>query len=157
MISSPEKGTYGAKAPNPYHQRELTLQEFESLLRANFKMVRLWGQRAAVGCFTYPLGTAAAPRTTFAAMEASDDFRDAVSPLPSPEYCLAVCSEASLDALALDSVALDPGDDIYETLRASILSYDAAIRAAGEELAAVHATYSTEIGRVRAETAHVRE
>ncbi len=50
LISSPEKSIYSERDPNnPYHIKELTLEEFESLLNKNFKNVSLFNQRYVMG------------------------------------------------------------------------------------------------------------
>jgi SAM-dependent methyltransferase len=42
IVSTPRAGTAGA---NPFHERELTADEFEALLRGRFDSVELYGQR----------------------------------------------------------------------------------------------------------------
>lgn len=50
LISSPEKSIYSKRDPNnPYHIRELTLNEFSDLLKRNFKNVKLFNQRFVIG------------------------------------------------------------------------------------------------------------
>jgi ubiquinone/menaquinone biosynthesis C-methylase UbiE len=50
LISSPEKSIYSKRDPNnPYHIRELTLDEFSDLLKRNFKNVNLFNQRFVIG------------------------------------------------------------------------------------------------------------
>lgn len=50
LISSPEKSIYSKRDPNnPYHIRELTLDEFSDLLKRNFKNVKLFNQRFVIG------------------------------------------------------------------------------------------------------------
>lgn len=50
LISSPEKSIYSKRDPNnPYHIKELTLDEFSNLLKRNFKNVKLFNQRFVIG------------------------------------------------------------------------------------------------------------
>lgn len=50
LISSPEKSIYSLRDPNnPYHVKELTLDDFDSLLKRNFKNVKLFNQRFIIG------------------------------------------------------------------------------------------------------------
>jgi GT2 family glycosyltransferase/ubiquinone/menaquinone biosynthesis C-methylase UbiE/glycosyltransferase involved in cell wall biosynthesis len=147
IISSPEKHTYAErKTPNPFHRRELTLAEFEALVRAHFSAVRLWGQRVAVGSFSYPLGAPASAGTTFAAMTiVGDELQDAVGVLPSPEYCLALCANGDLPDVRLDSVSLEPDDDFYATLAKSIRAYDATVQGMSKEMLAVRESFGTQL------------
>lgn len=50
LISSPEKSIYSKRDPNnPYHIRELNLDEFSDLLKRNFKNIKLFNQRFVIG------------------------------------------------------------------------------------------------------------
>ena len=51
IVSTPERAVYSARGEpvNKYHLLELTVAEFESLLRANFRHVAILSQRAILG------------------------------------------------------------------------------------------------------------
>lgn len=50
LISSPEKSIYSERDPNnPFHIKELTLDEFSGLLNRYFKIVNLFNQRFVIG------------------------------------------------------------------------------------------------------------
>jgi ubiquinone/menaquinone biosynthesis C-methylase UbiE len=50
LISSPEKSIYSERDPNnPYHIKELTLDDFGDLLKGNFKNVIVFNQRFVIG------------------------------------------------------------------------------------------------------------
>jgi ubiquinone/menaquinone biosynthesis C-methylase UbiE len=50
LISSPEKSIYSERDPNnPYHIKELVLDDFSDLLKRNFKNVQLFNQRFVIG------------------------------------------------------------------------------------------------------------
>jgi ubiquinone/menaquinone biosynthesis C-methylase UbiE len=50
LISSPEKNNYKFReADNPYHIKELTLDEFEALLKEKFKQYKIFNQRFVYG------------------------------------------------------------------------------------------------------------
>jgi hypothetical protein len=115
-------------------------------VRAHFSAVRLWGQRVAVGSFSYPLGAPASAGTTFAAMTiVGDELQDAVGVLPSPEYCLALCANGDLPDVRLDSVSLEPDDDFYATLAKSIRAYDATVQGMSKEMLAVRESFGTQL------------
>ena len=152
IISSPEKQAYAERrTPNPFHRRELTLCEFEALLRAHFSAVRLWGQRVAVGCFSYPLSAPGSTGANFAAMTISgDELRDAVAVLPSPEYCVAICANGDLPDIRLDSVSLEPDDDFYATLAKTIRAYEATVQGMNEEMLEVRDSFGAQLAASRA-------
>jgi len=50
LISSPEKSIYNERDPNnPYHIKELNLNDFKDLLNRNFKKVKVFNQRFVIG------------------------------------------------------------------------------------------------------------
>jgi ubiquinone/menaquinone biosynthesis C-methylase UbiE len=54
LISSPEKSVYCEREPNnPYHIKELTLDNFSDLLKKNFKNVKLFNQRFVIGSLVH--------------------------------------------------------------------------------------------------------
>lgn len=57
LMSTPDRAVYGRRDPaNPFHVRELTLEEFEALLRRHFAHVRLHAQRMTFGSLIAPVG-----------------------------------------------------------------------------------------------------
>ncbi|RYE17699.1 MAG: class I SAM-dependent methyltransferase [Sphingobacteriaceae bacterium] len=59
IISSPEKSIYKARDPkNPFHIKELTLDEFKVLLSKYFSEVRLYDQKFVFGSLINELGNA---------------------------------------------------------------------------------------------------
>ncbi len=158
IISSPEREGYrGVKEPNPFHLRELTLAEFEQLLRRHFRGVKLWGQRLAVGCFSYQLPPHESASSTFTAITLSGDrVHDRVGDLPSPEYCLAVCTNRVLDDVHLDSVALEPADDLYAMLSTTIQGYEGTLKRLDQELRTVRTTLESQLAESQSTVAALR-
>ena len=106
--------------------KELSIPELEALLRARFRTVRLWGQRPAVGTFSYSLNERGDRSASVSALVVDgDDVRAGVARLDAPVYAIGVCSDAALDEVRLDSVILEPADDYYATLAATIRGYEA--------------------------------
>ena len=95
VISTPNRIYYSEerKEVNPFHVRELSFRELETLLRAEFAHTRFWGQRPAVGCFTYALGRSQArgPQTLRSLTIGGEAVADGVAELEDPVYLLAVC------------------------------------------------------------------
>jgi SAM-dependent methyltransferase len=127
IMSSPNKPVYSTAGPNPFHVRELTFEELEALLGAEFGYLRFWGQRSAVGCFTYGRGRppAESPPSLQSLIIDGHDLVHRVAELENPVYFLAVCSETPIDlmTLNLDSVIIEPADDLYAQLMATIQRY----------------------------------
>ncbi len=131
VISSPDRLAYSASTPgaNPFHLKELSLPELDALLRARFRTVRLWGQRPAVGTFSYSLNERGDRSASVSALVVDgDDVRAGVARLDAPVYGIGVCSDAALDEVRLDSVILEPADDYFATLVATIRGYEASLR-----------------------------
>jgi GT2 family glycosyltransferase/ubiquinone/menaquinone biosynthesis C-methylase UbiE/glycosyltransferase involved in cell wall biosynthesis len=130
ILSSPEASVYShAMAVNPFHVRELTRDELAALLERRFAHVRLWGQRPAIGTFTYglePMSRQAA-RLTALTVE-GDAVRPELGALPSPWYLLAVASQAPLDSVNLDTVIVEPSDDAYSSMVGTIRAYQSECR-----------------------------
>ena len=131
VISSPDRLSYSASTAagaNPFHLKELSIPELEALLRARFRTVRLWGQRPAVGTFSYSLNERGDRSASVSALVVDgDDVRAGVARLDAPVYAIGVCSDAALDEVRLDSVILEPADDYYATLAATIRGYEASL------------------------------
>jgi O-antigen biosynthesis protein len=126
VISSPDRLTYSASTglANPFHVKELSIAELDALLRARFRTVRLWGQRQAVGTFSYSLDDQGDGSETVSGLViVDDDVRAGVARLDAPVYCIGVCSDGPLDDVRFDSVILEPDDDYYMTLAATLRGY----------------------------------
>jgi SAM-dependent methyltransferase len=110
MISSPNKEEYSdiPHYQNPYHVKELYLDEFLALLRAHFRNLRLSGQRVLRGSIVVPF----------------DGHADGFQHIPSPRrpeaasgdlvrklYFLAVASDEALPGSAIS--VLEAEDDAY--------------------------------------------
>ena len=100
LISSPDKYEY-SDVPgyrNPYHVRELYLNEFEGLLRAEFSQVEVFGQRVCYGSFVGPLGDSDAVFATFSQL---DQAIQRTEGLKQPIYFVAVASNATLPQVSV--------------------------------------------------------
>jgi glycosyltransferase involved in cell wall biosynthesis/SAM-dependent methyltransferase len=93
VISSPDKHEYSDKPGfrNPFHVRELYLDEFQSLLGTHFKKVRLYGQRVILGSAL--LHKRNTEKLVF--LELGDAKNEAPN-LPMPLYWVAVASDEKL-------------------------------------------------------------
>ncbi len=104
VLSTPDRQVYtdAAGTQNPFHERELTLQELRALLGERFAHVRLFGQRAAAGSRIAALD-AAEPATVrpFALRRDGTDWREADA--PDATYLVAVASAAALPELPAQS------------------------------------------------------
>ena len=113
VISSPDRETYNADgaAPNPYHVRELSRGEFETLLRSRFPALALYGQKLAFHSTLWrlPDGEGSAQALLLAEDGALATAHEA------PVYYVAVCARdgALLPALPGLSVFSDRQASVY--------------------------------------------
>jgi O-antigen biosynthesis protein len=126
VMSTPDRRMYGEarNEPNPFHERELSLDEFLELLGAHFPHVALWGQRTITGSHLHPLGVAVSEdevkeAADFFIERAGDEWR--IAGEPAALYSVALASKVPLPAVATSSTLADCG---IELVRAK--EYDAA-------------------------------
>ena len=96
VISSPDRTTYSppGKPPNPFHVRELTAAEFESLVSRYFDHAVYGGQRATAGSLLLPVRGSPEKLECFSGAEPSRLERRET--LESPLYVIAVASPSPL-------------------------------------------------------------
>ena len=97
VISSPERGAYNKQNTheNPYHKKELDLEEFNTLLKRNFRNVRIFGQRHLSGSSIFPGNLEVENTTTFQFSDLPKNLCP-VKGLSKPLYLLALCSDQEL-------------------------------------------------------------
>ena len=117
VISTPDRRMYGEarNEPNPFHERELALEEFLELLSVNFPHVASWGQRTITGSHLNPLDSAASEdevngTSEFFIERAGDEWRIANG--PTALYCVALASKAPLAAVPASSTLADCGIEL---------------------------------------------
>ncbi|MEO6787896.1 MAG: class I SAM-dependent methyltransferase, partial [Chthoniobacteraceae bacterium] len=99
IISTPEARCDGATkcATNPYHLRELSLAEFEALLRLHFAHVRLYGQRTVHASAILGIDEVGPQKCgVFTGDFHATEFSNK---LPRPAYMLAFCSDSPLPGI----------------------------------------------------------
>lgn len=109
VISTPNKAIYSAPGnpPNPFHVRELALEEFEALLSRSFAHVQLYAQGVYEGSRMEAIGrTADASPTHIVRVQAGDGGWQEASP-PAPRYVVAVASDRELSSLPGSSMLID--------------------------------------------------
>jgi O-antigen biosynthesis protein len=120
VISTPNRRMYeqARSEPNPFHERELALEEFLELVGENFPHVASWGQRTITGSHLNPLGSTVAEGGDTGASEffierAGDEWRLADG--PAALYCIALASKTPLPAVASSSTLADCGIELVRT------------------------------------------
>jgi GT2 family glycosyltransferase/SAM-dependent methyltransferase len=120
IISTPDRRLYSEASgqENPFHERELTSEEFSSLLGETFANAAVWGQRTMTGSH---LGTldrerrgASTARSEFFIERAGEEWR--IAGEPAALYLVAVASNAALPEVPESSTLGDCG---LQLLRAS--------------------------------------
>lgn len=121
VISTPDRKTYSDEPAynNPFHVKELYYHEFRALLRRHFKNVLIFGQRLAAGSFVHALDNAVYASWTAYGGNASHLAQGTHQP-SSPLYFIALCSDrvCNIEASAINSVYLDPADDVLRQFEA---------------------------------------
>jgi GT2 family glycosyltransferase/SAM-dependent methyltransferase len=162
VISTPDRRAYSEASGqvNPFHARELALEEFSALLEAHFPHLATWGQRTITGSHLNGLGASADASGPPAAGDfyierAGEEWR--IAGEPAPLYCVAVASRAALPSISANSTLADCG---LELLRAGererAESVQRAIEEAGqgEQQELRRAIEAERAERIRAEREH---
>jgi GT2 family glycosyltransferase/SAM-dependent methyltransferase/glycosyltransferase involved in cell wall biosynthesis len=128
VVSTPDRRPYTEVSgqENPFHVRELSLDEFSELLSGRFAHRAVWGQRTITGSHIGALeasesdgreagdGDRPQPAIDFFVERSGDDWR--LAPGNAPMYLLAVASPVPLSGTVPLSTLADPG---IELLRAT--------------------------------------
>lgn len=119
IISSPNKEAYTDERDfqNPYHVRELALEELLALLKGRFTNVSAWAQRTIGGSLLSPLEQAAPASKELQSflIERSDgDWR--LVDEPSPMYVIALASNGELPESSAESLLVDAGEELIKVL-----------------------------------------
>ena len=101
IISSPNKLVYSDNTGdvNPFHVKELYLNEFSDLLGKTFKNVEMLGQKMAIGSFIAPIEKASISYLATLSSQKIDDelsLQTKIQGLYSPVYFIALCSDFPL-------------------------------------------------------------
>jgi GT2 family glycosyltransferase/SAM-dependent methyltransferase/glycosyltransferase involved in cell wall biosynthesis len=111
LISTPDRRLYSDATGqvNPFHQHELTSEEFSALLAEQFEHSAVWGQRTITGSHLGALdgSTEAQTATEFFIERAGEEWRMASG--PAALYLVAVASRSALPAVSAVSVLGDCG------------------------------------------------
>jgi len=115
VISSPDRDTYNADGapPNPYHVKELSLDEFQALLRTRFPAVAVYGQKLAFHSTLWrlPDGQGAAQALVL------DEDGAVATAHEAPVYYVAVCAR---DGALLPDL---PGMSVFSDRQASVYGH----------------------------------
>jgi O-antigen biosynthesis protein len=117
VVSTPDRRLYSEATgqQNPFHERELTLDELQELLALHFPHVAGWGQRTITGSHLHALdgpqregGTTDQP--DFYIERAGEEWREAGD--PAALYIVALASKAPLPEMADTSTLADCGIEL---------------------------------------------
>ena len=144
LISTPNRLLYrrGEESPNPFHEHELDIGEFQELLGRAFPNVALYVQRAQAGSRIDALTSNLTSGERIVRFERLGETWIEVG-LPAPYYLLAIASTSPLPSLAEGSTLVDASLDIVRTTREAVAhdlaeGYEAARRDQIESLLAEH-------------------
>jgi hypothetical protein len=147
LLSTPDKRTYSdlPHYTNPFHVRELYLEQFEQLLRDHFRNVWVWGQRIVHGSVVAPVRGRPGPgggrfltcRGDFSHVARSEGMDDAI-------YLLAVASDSEGAGVPLTGLFEGRGlhtevEKAVASLRESAGALRLEVDSLGQQLAQRHA------------------
>jgi O-antigen biosynthesis protein len=130
IMSTPERHLYAEATgqDNPFHERELTLEQFRELLAVHFAHLAAWGQRTITGSHMHPLddmpGTQMVKHTDFYLEHSGDDWRLADD--PAALYVIAMASNVPLPSATDTSTLADCGLELLRSREREV------VEAAGE-------------------------
>ena len=144
IISTPDRTAYSddREFRNAFHVRELTSEEFLSMLRRRFANVRAWGQGLATGSTMWTISDAASDvdaAQRFIIERTEDEWRQAAG--VTEMYTVAVASNGQLPESPPMSWLVDAGNELLhavERARSSELALGDQLGSTQRELLAVH-------------------
>jgi len=112
VMSTPERRAYSDDRDfvNPYHERELTQDEFKALLGGRFASVALFAQRTVAGSRIEALSGGEGEHLALRLEWAGGEWRPAGA--PDPLYLVAVATDGALPALPGESTLSDYGLEV---------------------------------------------
>lgn len=139
VLSSPNRVTYRERTGkgNPFHVKELDLEELKQLLRDHFRHIRLFGQKVVSGSFIYALDDGAQHLSGYTGDSHGKVHEGCL--IRTPSFFVAMCSdsERELGQATLTSVYVEAEGDALKGQ-----SWLARCRAAAEDLVSVAPAYS---------------
>jgi glycosyltransferase involved in cell wall biosynthesis/ubiquinone/menaquinone biosynthesis C-methylase UbiE len=154
VISTPDRDLYSGagERANPFHERELSREEFVKLLAREFKHVAFYGQRPVIGSVLMPESETGAIRRPITFEKLDRDHLERCDELPRALYLVAIASDREIQDEFPGSFYIDSGEVQAE------LGFDrTAARAQILELRAGLYGWTAETDRLRTELTQVRE
>jgi O-antigen biosynthesis protein len=172
VISTPDRRIYSeiTGQHNPFHERELSLEEFLELLGSHFAHTAAWGQRTIAGSHLSRLDGEPRERGTseggdggrardFFIERAGEEWR--VAGDPAALYCVALASNVPLPAADISSTLADCGLDLVRSKeRDTVIALnerDTAVRRREELVRAIELERSEHADVVRRLKARLQE
>ena len=121
IISTPDKKRYSDEAQydNPFHTRELYVEEFQELLRESFRAVRLLGQRVYCNSNIWPLEQSEQNEVTeFLIERRESEFQITESKGRVPVYHIALASDSAERLALAGSVLIDRSNEFIRHAKA---------------------------------------
>jgi O-antigen biosynthesis protein len=166
VVSTPDRRLYSEATGqrNPFHERELALEEFQELLGSHFPHVAGWGQRTVTGSHLHALdgpqregGTTDQP--DFYIERAGEEWREAGD--PAALYIVALASKAPLPEMADTSTLADCGIELVRARELdtahAVSERDEAVRLKDEWMSALERERDAHERLVREQDAQLSE
>jgi O-antigen biosynthesis protein len=159
ILSTPDRLMYSEATgyENPFHMRELTLEELRQLLLRRFAHAALWSQRTITGSELTAIDlqeTATGSSSPFFVERLGDRWIETGS--PAPNYLVAVASNRQLPEVASSSTLADCGLELLRKAERDAAGVNAQLEASRAELEAARDAYEIQIAATHVELASVK-
>lgn len=159
VISTPDRRLYSDATGqvNPFHQHELTYEEFSALLGGTFSHLALWGQRTITGSHLAALDPSAdnLSASEFFIERAGEEWR--LAGTPAALYLVALASKSPLPDVSSLSVLGDCGLELVRAAESEATDAAKAIAAQRDESLERERVARITMERERSETAAERK
>jgi ubiquinone/menaquinone biosynthesis C-methylase UbiE len=118
VISTPDKRYIKEEIPNPYHIRELDLNEFSCLLKGEFRNVRFIFQKEIYGSIIFDAEANSSIKQYQGTFEEVQEHGN----LLNPEFCIGLASDSSIGDIFINASLFD-AKELHETRISELRSY----------------------------------
>lgn len=136
LTSTPDRLMYSdhLHQHNPYHVRELSLEEFQELLGGYFTSVHVWGQSVALGSLLHSIDPEQRGQSTVVPLVSEGDGW-AERPPYTPTYYVAMASDGPLPAVPVQSTLVDPNLTLVRSTQQALHDRDSELESARSDVA----------------------
>lgn len=153
IVSTPNKAVYtdAADYHNPFHVKELYVDEFRSLLRRYFKHARMWGQRIYTGSNMWSIRPHKSRGYMEAVIKKGDrEFYFGERTSKEPVYFIALASNASLEPSTsiTDSWLADASNAFFNDYERRLAELSSSVQAKDSQITNLEASLQGKVSQI---------